>query len=746
MEDCIDEGERLRQLAELALVDAPIDPLMERACDLACSLLAVPMAFFSLVDASLTHVKAHHGLAYCSLPRGDTFCNVAIRRDEPLIIPDLAADPRFADNPLVVGEAKFRFYAGIPLSLSPGVRLGAFCVSDRVPRELTPAQIDCLRSLAEMVVGQIRHHANRLELARQALELSRKQAMLSFTAQLAKVGGFEFDPRTDTLTSSVELERVVGTRESTLDDFLGLFAKDAAAPLAEGFARLVVEGGILDLEAVVPRDGARPIRVRPIDARPIDVRLHAEARGEGEDRRIVGIVQDISERKMAMGKLEWLATHDVLTRVCNRAAFTDRIEAAIRCADAAGRRVALVMLDIDRFKLINDTLGHDAGDAVLVAVAERLVAAVGRSGLVARLGGDEFGVLVKVDAEGALATLAADILTMLRRPLVHGSHQLTTRATLGIALSEADRSSAVSLFKDADIALYEAKKAGRDGFAMFRPAMREALSARMGKLAAAREYVAAEAIEPWYQPKIDLASGAVVGFEALMRCIDPHEGVRGPEALGEAFADPLLAEAIGAIMRRRIAADIADWRCRGLAFGHVALNVAEAEFQSDDLAGRLCAWLAKTGMAPHEIEIEVTESVMLGHHGGKVETALGQLAAAGVAIALDDFGTGYASLTHLQRHPVACIKIDSSLVGALGTGRKAAAIVEAVISLTRSLDLTLVAEGIESEAQLSFLRARGCAIGQGFLLARPMPGSRVPHFLRTHGGEGHAEPPRAAAG
>ena len=478
MNDCIAEGERLRHLAELAIVEAPVDPLMEQLCGLACGLLDMPVAFVSILDAAQAHIKAHRGHAYISIPREIAFCDVTIRGDAPLIVPDLAADPRFAETPLVVEAPHIRFYAGIPLAVTPGVRVGALCVVDTVPRELTAEQIACLRGLAGLVVGQLRHHASRQTMARQAIELARKQKILAQTAQLAGVGGFEVEPGTGTLTASDELRRLIGRADvSTLDGLLSCFEANGGATIREAFGRLVRGDGTLDTE----------IEMAVAAGGPRHVRVYAEAATTPSGERIVGIVQDITDQKRATRELEWLATHDTLTRVCNRAAFTQRTESAIRRAEASGDRVALILLDVDRFKTVNDTLGHDVGDRVLVAVAERLVAAVGRRGTVARLGGDEFGILVDaVEAESAIAAVAGDILAALREPYLFEDLEIGTRATIGIAISTRDGTSAASLFKEADIALYEAKRAGRDGFALFRAEMRVASRIRRGRLTTAR--------------------------------------------------------------------------------------------------------------------------------------------------------------------------------------------------------------------------------------------------------------------
>ncbi|MCX8255081.1 putative Diguanylate cyclase [Beijerinckiaceae bacterium RH AL1] len=476
MNDCIEEGERLRRLAELAIVEAPVDPLMDELCGLACGLLDMPVAFVSILDATQAHIKAHHGYAYVSAPRESTFCDVTIRNDEPLIVPDLLNDPRFAQSPFVVQAPHVRFYAGIPLAVQPGMRVGSLCVLDTKPRELSEEQVACLQSLAGLVIGQIRHHSSRQIMARQALELARRQKMLAQTAQLAGVGGFEIELESGALTASDELLRLLGAADlPTLDDLLACF--EGNEDLRTSFDDLRRGSGPVDSE----------IEMLVADGVPRHVRIYAEVATAASGSNIVGIVQDITGRKKATDELEWLATHDTLTGVANRAAFTRHIETAFRVADETGRRLALIMLDVDRFKAINDTHGHDVGDRVLAVVAERLVSAVGNRGTVARLGGDEFGILVyPVEAESAIAAVAGDILAALREPFVFGKFEVGTHGTLGIALSSLEDTNAPSLFKEADIALYEAKKAGRDGFALFRSEMRTALDARLGRLTTTR--------------------------------------------------------------------------------------------------------------------------------------------------------------------------------------------------------------------------------------------------------------------
>jgi diguanylate cyclase (GGDEF)-like protein len=593
------EIRRAREAAEFAQCDGPAYSLITQICLLAAAFFNVPMAFMSVIDATHHHVVARHGLGPSYAPRGDTICDLTIRENSPFIIEDALADPLTAECPLVTGDPRIRFYAGIPLILTPGLAIGTFCVADTSPRRIGQAEIATLRSLADLVIEQLRHHANKSKLARQSIDF------------------------------------------------------------------------------------------------------------------------------------EWMANHDPLTGLLNRTALAKHAEGALLTADTDDDSVALLILDIDKFKLVNDTLGQEAGDAVLCAVAARLENAAGTEGTLARIGGDEFAIIVTgFTATGTMAALSTKILLALRRPIAYAGTEIDIRATIGIAIRSPSTTCASDLFKEADIALSNARDAGSDGFAFYRPAMSEALKTKMASLAAARTAVMSGNIEPFYQPKIHLETNEILGFEALLRWRHPTHGLSGPGAMGDVFADSEIAVAIGREMLNRIVVDMIDWQRRKLPFGHVAINIAEPEFHAGDYAERLLACLDAHQLTTDMLEVEVTESVFLGQRSGIVARTLQKLCAAGIAIALDDFGTGYASLTHLKQYPVSAIKIDRSFTSEIETNANAATIVEAVTSLANSLKIGAVAEGIETSRQLAFLRARRCAVGQGYLFARPMPASRIPYFLR----------------
>lgn len=450
----------------------------------------------------------------------------------------------------------------------------------------------------------------------------------------------------------------------------------------------------------------------------------------------VGIISDIHDRKRAEHEV-WLVAHtDALTGIANRTLFQARLDAAVLDAKAQARSTGLVIVDLDRFKEVNDTLGHDAGDAVLRTVAERLNSVAPDAATVARLGGDEFGVILPGVTDLAdVANLAARILVALDPPLLHAGREVECRASIGWSACPDHDAGPSALLKNADIALYAAKSDGRRRALAFNAGMRAEMERRLTVLRQAREALVSDAVLPFFQPKISLETGRIDGFEALLRWTDEGGGLRTPGMIQEALDDPELSVRLGARMLERVVEQMRLWKEQGVPFGHVAVNVAAAEFQVGSYFGRVTEALARAGLDPSNLEVEVTERVLLDDGTSAVEVALRDLDRAGIAIALDDFGTGYASLTHLKTFPVSCLKIDRSFIQTLESDKDSAAIVRAVLGLARSIGIKVVAEGVETPLQCRFLKRAGCDVAQGFLFAKPMAGSRVPAFLRSIAGE-----------
>lgn len=431
----------------------------------------------------------------------------------------------------------------------------------------------------------------------------------------------------------------------------------------------------------------------------------------------------------ARGQAAHMAFHDALTGLPNRVLFQDRLDALTSCPDAEAKAFSLVLLDVDEFKLTNDTLGHDAGDALLRAIADRLQRTIGPDDLVARLGGDEFALLLgRADSRHALEEFCGHLLKVLQQPCEHRGKVIDCRTSIGATLADGT-AAGEEILKRADLALYAAKNAGRGVFRLYEPSMREDMLARSEMLTVARKALAGDFVRPYYQPKVHLRSGEIVGFEALLRCCPPGEKVHGPERLAASFEDSDLAARLSDRMIELTVADMARWQAAGLPFGHVAINAAAAELRHEFFAERLIQKLRSAGIRPHCVQIEVTESVLLGRGAEQVARSFETLAAAGIKLALDDFGTGFASLSHLKQYPVEIIKIDKTFVRDMQVDPEDGAIVDALVGLAQALKLEVVAEGIETRAQHDFLAALGCHVGQGFLFGKAIPADQVPELL-----------------
>jgi diguanylate cyclase (GGDEF)-like protein/PAS domain S-box-containing protein len=433
-------------------------------------------------------------------------------------------------------------------------------------------------------------------------------------------------------------------------------------------------------------------------------------------------LRDVSERKALEEQLRQLAFHDPLTRLANRNLFRDRVEHALAIARRSRGHVAVMFLDLDDFKNTNDTLGHDAGDRLLQAVAARLVGTMRATDTVARLAGDEFAVLLEgIASREDVERPAAVLVEALGAPYPLGGSEIEVATSIGVAISTAD-SLADELLSNADIAMYNAKAAGKDRYVVFEPHMQEALRERLRL-----EADMARALEHGeffleYQPVVDLRTMRLLGVEALTRWRHPERGVLMPrQFIGLAEESGHIIE-LGRWVLRTACTDWHQW-CHDLQGGaqlHVAVNVSGRHLQQDDLVRDVAQAIAESGIEPGRVVIELTESTIMHNTEANLER-LGQLKALGVKLAVDDFGTGYSSLSYLHRFPIDVLKIDRSFVGRLATDGDGPELARAVVRLGETLGLETVAEGVESEAQSAALIALGCVAGQGFLFSPPVP-------------------------
>jgi diguanylate cyclase (GGDEF)-like protein/PAS domain S-box-containing protein len=455
--------------------------------------------------------------------------------------------------------------------------------------------------------------------------------------------------------------------------------------------------------------------------------------GSGHLSRLIVPFQDVTEQRDAEERIRWAATHDPLTLLPNRLALQEELEGAIALARGAHGKIGLMLFDVDNLKRINDTLGHDAGDALLRIFARRLTEITPEGATIGRLGGDEFAIVMPgVGGAEDVERCAASLIHSLRAPFAFNGRTLDCAASIGASIFPDHGANPTELLKSADLALYSAKSAGRGRIKLFRPEMRSDLQRQFSMLNLARDALTHARVDAYYQPKIDLRTHRLVGFEALLRWHDPLGGTHLPAEIRAAFDDPDLSIEITDRMLAKVTGDVRRWLDQGFDPISVAVNTSANDFRYDDFAERVLENLTRCGLPNRLIEIEVTETVFLGRGAHYVDRALRMLSAAGIRIALDDFGTGYASLSHLKQYPVDILKIDRSFISNLENSPGDAAIADAVIDLGRNLGLTIVAEGVETRAQANHLRDRGCAVGQGYLFGHPATPDRI--FPAWHDG------------
>lgn len=460
-----------------------------------------------------------------------------------------------------------------------------------------------------------------------------------------------------------------------------------------------------------------------ITNRHMVLQLHTD----GTPLHLIVQVADITEMKQSQERMERLAFYDTLTDLANRRLFTDRLEQAVRQALRHGRPAALLYLDLDNFKRVNDTLGHEAGDLLLKTVAERLRTCVRDEDTVARPGGDEFTILLQeVQDARAAGKVARKVLRQLQEPIVLGSHEVRVTASIGITLTPDDGTDPATLTKNADLAMYRAKERGRDNYQFFAEEMNTRAMERLLLENDLRSSLASSpASSPasghfglHYQPKVRLSGGEVVGVEALLRWTHPERGLLHAEQFMQIAEDSGLIVEIGQWVLRHACGDAARMRSASGLPLHVAVNLSPRQLSDPHLPENVSAALLAAELDPGCLELEITETMLMGNVAVAI-SSLSALRKLGVRLSIDDFGIGYSSLNDLKRLPIDLIKVDRGFVSDIPDNADDMAIMAAVIAMAHQLNLAVVAEGVETEAQAAFLERHGCEYGQGFLYGRP---------------------------
>lgn len=694
------EAARLYALDQYQLMKRPYSDALDRLTLLAASLFRVPVSFISIIDSEKQLFKARYGLNICETSRSVAFCHYTLEQDDILCVPDTHLDPRFRQNPLVLGYPHIRFYAGIPLVTPEGHRIGTVCLVDTQPRPpLSAADRGHLAAIASLVMDRMEVH--RLELLRhssqQRLEAISATSSDAIICTDIKQGVIFWNPAATSLFG-------YSAQEMTGDYVAGLVSERSQTHYRQELARMMADRSAI----------SQPRRIQVWAKRRNGQEFPAEVSFSGwyedQDRLVGMIIRDVTERHESEARLCELASLDMLTRLASRGAFMDQLE-HLTAADVP---FTLMMADLDGFKEINDSLGHAAGDALLCHVADQIRLVCAHAVMAARLGGDEFVILLPENGQAA-QRVAEQLILAVQAPFTCQDTSVTVGASLGIACFPEHGRDASAVMSAADLALYRAKAAGKGCSVLFLPSFLEADQQRRRFERELEMAVRQQQFVLFYQPQYDAVSGKLTGCEALLRWQHPARGMLLPGAFLNILIKSSLSLTLGEWILRSALRQVSEWR-RYLPALRVSINLFPRQLDDsrlDRLLGELTANDASF------VNLEVDES-MLTTLVQEVPSRFSAIRQTGASFIIDHYGRTLGAINLLQHEFVTGLKIDKSLTAQLADSGRIRMMFRALAALGKSLSLTVLAEGVENGAQRDFAAQSQCDIVQGNALGEPL--------------------------
>jgi diguanylate cyclase (GGDEF)-like protein/PAS domain S-box-containing protein len=733
----------LTRFGEFALRSDSVDEILTEACRLVGEALGTDLAKVVEVqeDGETLLVRAGVGwkpgvVGHATIrAEDDTSEGHALKTHKAMISPDIAMETRFK-YPAFLTDNGVKAVANVIISGSKGrPPFGILQIDSRTPRQFDEDDLDFLHSYASHLAAAVDRLRVIGEIQRGEARLRESEARLARAISAAGMTTWEWDTAGDTLHFSEGFEALHGQDSGTLPSWDAL--QDAVHPedqkqLAAALDRaLQGEGnGSLSIEfrVTLPDGSIRWLRTTGT----------AKQNGGGIPGRIAGVTQDITASHDAESRIAYLALHDGLTGLINRLTLRLRLDEAL-LRSRRGEGCAILALDLDRFKEVNDTLGHAAGDAVLRSVTSRLLDVTRETDIVARPGGDEFVIIQSSlhqprDAEA----LAVRVISKLNQPHEIDGHSVITGVSIGIAIAPEDGSDVDQILQCADLALYSSKMDDTSRFRFFEPGMQARAHNRRQLVADLERAIVNDELELHYQPLIELADNRIVGFEALARWRHPKRGLISPDGFIPLAEETGLIEPLGEWVLFKACTDALAWPSEM----KVAVNLSVKQFAKGSLPRTVGSALKKAALDPRRLDLEITENLLLQETEATLAT-LRLLREMGISISMDDFGIGYSSLSYISQFPFDKVKIDRSFVATAEHNTSGAAIIRAVAELCRTLSITTTAEGIETREQLQQVVSLGCTEGQGYFFARPRPLKEIPALLSSwpHEDDGKLQTP-----
>ena len=580
------------------------------------------------------------------------------------------------------------------------------------------------------------------DLAYTVQELHNSRIRLINAQRIAQLGNWEIDTRTLAMSWSDEVYRILGVEQEhmvpSLSAFISLIHEEDREQVRHWFSLTLKTGGGHSINHRVVSPQGRLCNVYQ--------QVEAVIDPDGNVTQLHGTLQDITERQKIEDKIRELAYYDSLTGLPNRESFMMHVDQSIKSASRHKHELAALFMDLDNFKRINDTLGHTIGDLLLKVIAERLQDCLRCSDvvsheaenvsthMVSRFGGDEFTLLLtEIHSSDDAAIVSQRIMESLMRPLNLSGHEVVVTPTIGIAVYPEDGENAETLFRNADTAMYAAKRNGKNQFQFYNKTMNENARERLTMESQLRNALENKELSLHYQPQLELTNGHVIGVEALLRWHNKNLGNVPPETFIPIAEDSGLIIPIGKWVLRAACSQIKAWQDTGVPIERVAVNISVRQFMHSGFLELVKQIIVDTGLNPESLELEITESLLMQDIENAIHL-LRELKAVGIQIAIDDFGTGYSSLSYLKRYPIDRLKVDKAFVQDITTNLQDAAITKAVIAMANNMDLRVIAEGVETEDQLNYLKDEHCHEVQGYYLSKPIPAHEVCQFIQERSG------------